>query len=242
MSLPLSRYNAIRERLIFLYNICNNRTYPIFITPEMMMSIDELRDRPEYKQEDFINDSEYYQEYQERRLTIPKIIDILPNLVNEKQLGFRRPTETLVEIFESIQEYNQLWCELYSKAPEFPTPPLSELRNLELLAYTIFPYYRLIKSYSNNKHLHVKLVDEQASHKANLMGLAQLLGMSAIGSGDSSGISWISHLDTMMGNETSEYESYNHHPVIAQRAVADSLAAPSQNQSVHNLGEWEFKG
>lgn len=239
MSLPLSRYNFIRERLLFLFNILNNRLYTVFVTPKMLMSIEELRDRPEYTQEGYANDPGQYDEYQERLYKIPQIIDFLPNLVSEDELAFRDPNHNIVEIYESIQEYLQLWCELFNKAPEFPIPPIDELRNLELLAYTIFAKYRAIKSYLNNSHLYRKVIDEQAANKANLAGLAQLLGMNAIGTGDDrSGINWISHLDEIQPGDYGA-SGFSDHPILTHKAVADSLAAP---EGVHNLGEWSFKG
>lgn len=238
MSLPLSRYNFIRERLLFLFNILNNRLYTVFVTPKMLMSIEELRDRPEYTQEGFVNDPGQYDEYQERLFKIPQIIDFLPNLVSEDELAFREPNHNIVEIYESIQEYLQLWCELYSKAPEFPLPPMDELRNLELMAYTIFTKYRSIKSFLNNRKFTTTLIDEKAAEKANLMGLAALFGMSGLGAEEKSGINWISHLD---GIQPGEYGGggFGDHPILTHKAVADSLASP---ESVHNLGEWTFKG
>lgn len=238
MSLPLSRYNFIRERLLFLFNILNNRLYTVFVTPKMLMSIEELRDRPEYTQEGYANDPGQYDEYQERLYKVPQIIDFLPNLVSEDELAFRDPNHNIVEIYESIQEYLQLWCELFNKAPEFPIPPIDELRNLELLAYTIFAKYRAIKSFLNNAHLYRKAVDEKAANKANLAGLAQLLGMSAIGTGEKSGVHWVSHLDEIQPGDYGA-NSFNDHPIFTNKAVADSLASP---EGVHNLGEWTFKG
>jgi len=237
VSLPLSRYNFIRDRIFFLFNILNNRLYAVYVTPKMLMSIEELRDRPEYTQDGFVNDPNHYDEYQERLYKIPQIIDILPNLVSEKELGFRDPNNAIVEIYESIQEYLQLWCELFHKAPEFPLPPMDELRNLELMAYSVFGEYKRIKSYLNNAHVYRKVIDEKAANRANLLGLAQLFGMAAAGSTTEDGISWFSHLD---GIQQAEFggTSFADHPILTNKAVADSLATPD---SVHNLGEWVFK-
>lgn len=241
MSLALSRYNSIRERILFLYNILNNRLYTVCVTPTMLMSIDDLRDRPEYSQDDFLNDTGYYEEYQERTFTIPRIIDILPNMVSEKQLGFRNANHAVTEIYESIQEYLQLWCELYNKAPEFPLPPMDELRNLELLAYTLFSDYKAIKGYTNNKHLYRSVKDEQEANRRGLMGLMGLMGLNAIGKGDGDdGISFVSHLDSIQQTNYGSIDvPLSDNPIITRKAVVDSLSTPD---SVHNLGEWVFKG
>lgn len=243
MSLGLSRYNVIRERIFFLYNILNNRLYKVMVTPTMMMSIDEMRDRPQYYQEDFVNDTTYYEDYQERDLTIPKIIDILPNMVSERQLGFRDANSAVIEIYESIQEYIQLWCELVNKAPEFNMPPLDELRNLELLAYTIFDDYKSIKGYIDTKHLYAKVKDEEEANKRNLAGLRFLLSLTSMNSGKEpeDGIVFISHLDDFQGAGYHQASStLNDHPIIAKKAVVDSLSSPES--SIHNLGDWTFKG
>jgi len=41
MTMPHSRYEFVRERLIFLYNILQNRTYRIWIAPEKLMTLDQ---------------------------------------------------------------------------------------------------------------------------------------------------------------------------------------------------------
>lgn len=242
MSLPLSRYNFIRSRLIELYNILNNRLYGVYLTPKMMMTLDQLRDRVEYTQEGFANDFHYLEDYQERKLTIPKIIDLLPNMVSEDELGFRNPNKVVVEIYESIQEYIQLWVELYRNAPEFPTPSLDELRQLELLAYTLFGKYKRIKPFLQNAETRRFAKDADTAHKRNLAVLASLLSFTPMGH-DDGGISFISHLDDiqpspMMGDGM----EFNAHPVIASKAVADSLISTPTPDISHELGDWFFKG
>lgn len=240
MSLALSRYNYIRERLIFLYNILNNRLYTVCVKPSMLMSIEELRDRPFYYQEDFVNDTGYYDEYQERKFTIPKIIEILPNLMDGERPRFRNANEAVTEIFESIQEYLRLWVELVSKANEFQMPPMSELRNLELLAYSVFDDYKAIKGFNDSRHLYRQVKNDEEANRRNLVGLGVLLGMNAVGYGDDTGLSFISHLDAIDGNQYSQLSAdLSAHPIITKKAVTDSLSVP---ESVHDLGEWVFKG
>lgn len=237
IGLPLSRYNAIRSRLLVLFNILNNRLFEVWLTPQMMMSLEDMRDRPEYTQEGFANDTGYYTEYQNRHMKIPMIIDILPNMASEADIGFNNPTRVIPEIYESIQEYLQLWCELYRKAPEFPCPPMEELRKLELLAYTLFGQYKRIKPYQERREQRMAFKNSQAADKRGVLGLMALLGMKAMGHNDQDGISFISHLDEIHGNVISDDLSFNHHPVITQKAVVDSLAAPTKQA---DLGEWIF--
>lgn len=240
MSLPLSRYKFIRQRLIELYNILNNKTFAVFLTPKMLMNLDQLRDRVEYWQEGFVNDTHYFEDYQERMLKIPKIIDLLPNMVSEDELGFRNPNRVVPEIYESIQEYIQLWCELYRNAPEFPTPSMDELRKLELLAYTLFGMYKRIKPYLQNAEARNAARDGQEAYKRNLAALAGLLRFTPMGHDDDDGLSFISHLDEIAPVSYSPNDlSFNAHPVIATKAIADSLA---DNNVTHELGDWYFKG
>lgn len=237
MSLALSRYQHIRERQLYLFNILNNQTFTVFVTPKMLMSLDELRHRDSFANEGVLGDPYYYDEYQERTMTIPMIIDILPNLVSEKELGFREPNTNITMIYESIQEYLQNWAELVAKETSFKIPPMAELRNLELLAYTIFEAYRGIKETANTQHFYQKQTDEETVKKANLASLSMLLGMNILNHDRNGNVSWISHLDGMSGNKN--YESLSDlgsHPLMTHKAATDSLA--SVTDSVHNLGEW----
>ena len=237
MSIPLSRYNTIRTRLIELYNILNNRSFDVWVTPAMLMSLEELRDREEYSQEGFVGDPNYYNEYQVRRMNVPRIIDILPNLSSEKDLGFREPQIVIPLIYESIQEYICLWCELFKKAPEFPTPSIDELRKLELLAYTLFNFYKRIKPYLDKKKLRELGGDVQEIDKRNLMQLSALFSINAMGTPKAE-ISFVSHLDELFGDDTlNPGLSLSEQPYITNKAVADSLAA---QDTPEDLGPWLF--
>lgn len=239
MSLALSRYNYIRARLLTLFNVINNRIFPVYVTPLMMMSLDEMRDRPEYHQEGFVNDSDYYSTHQIRKLKVPAIIDILPNLASEKDLSFQNANQVIPEIYESIQEYIALWCEIRKNAPEFTTPSTEELRKLELLAYSLFSRYKKIKPYLDKQKHRQVVADNADAEKRNILSLMALFGMKAIGTGKDD-LSFVSHLDELEGNDTSStVESFDNHPFVVAKAVADSL---STVETAKDLGDWIFKG
>ncbi|MNM24603.1 hypothetical protein D3C81_350360 [compost metagenome] len=240
MSIALSRYNYIRERLITLFNVINNRTFPVYITPLMMMSLDEMRDRPEYHQDGFVNDNEFYSTHQVRKLKCPAIIDILPNLSSEKDLSFQNANEVIPQIYESIQEYISLWCELRVNAPEFTTPSTEELRKLELLAYSLFGRYKKIKPYLDKmKHKQVA-ADNADAEKRNILSLMALFGMKAIGTNNDE-LSFVSHLDELEGGDVTAL-SFENQPMITAKAVADSLTNIETPQTIQDLGDWIFKG
>lgn len=234
MSLFLDRYKEIRTRLIKLHKVISNRLYKVYVTPAMRMTVEQIRDRTEYTQEGFVGDSNYFNEYQPIDLTMAGIIDILPNLVNERDLGFMEAHKSVVDIYESIQEYLQLWVELRSKAPEFKIPPINELRNLECLSYSIFPIYKKIKGYLNNTiYLKPVTTEEEAANYA-MMTLESLFGMSAIGRSKDNRINFVSHLNYIDGGD----ELTNAPDVLSRLAISDSIA----QDSVHNLGSWAFGG
>lgn len=235
MSLFLDRYKEIRTRLIYLHRIIAYRLYTVYVTPAMRMTVEQIRDRTEYTQEGFVGDHNYYNEYQPIQLDMASIIDILPNLVNERDLGFLDAHKSVVNIYETIQEYLQLWVELRSKAPEFRIPTINELRNLECLSYSIFPTYKKIKGYLNNS-LYINKppsTEEEAANYA-MMTLESLFGMSAIGRTKDNRIDFVSHLNHIDGGD----ELSNAPDVLSRLAISDSIS----NEDVHNLGSWSFGG
>lgn len=201
MNLLPVRYISIRERLIALFNVLNNRHFSIWIAPKSMMSMEEIRNREEYSAADTIQDKHYFDEPQLRSMKVSQILSYLDNFTSNQEIGFKNPNSTVVEIYESIQEYLSLWCELMLHAPEHQSPPMKELRQLEKLAYIIFPMYKAIKPFVTNKVIRDIGKDDQSLNKQGLMGLGALFTMNNASTLKNRDFSWVSHLDEYEGRQ-----------------------------------------
>lgn len=238
MSMTQSRYMHLRERAFFLYNILNNRMYGVWVAPKTLMSLEEIRDRSITVNEGSIPDANYFNEYQIRKMTVPSIIDLLPNVMGPNDLGFHDAGVAVTEIYESVQEYIALWCEITTHAPEFKTPPLTELRYLETLAYHIFPLYKKIKPYKVDADIERQLRDDKALNRRGLLGLGVLFGYNK----NMGEISFVSHLDAL--NAQDEFvgtdQFIQNAPNIPMPGLADSLA--QLESSTPDATEWLFRG
>jgi len=241
--LDLKRYNYIREEIFRLYNILNNRLYPVRVTPAMMMTVEELRNREIFTRDDVIGDPTRYEEYQEVQMECHRIVKILPNLAKERDLGFSRPNDHIVEIFEAAQSYIRLWVELVTNATEFRPPPLDELRDIESLAYCLYPEYKKIKQY-------LKVCDtfltkeEQAKHvEDSFMSLAALFGMTSLEMDKKDDLDFISYLEGLgidTGRSTVTQEDLSMlNSLTPSEAISDGLFSPQVETS---LPDWSFRG
>lgn len=196
MNILPQRYISIRNRLIELFNILEYRVYPFWIAPEFMMTTDQLRDRYEYVKDGYANDTQYYSQPELRNMEVVKLFKYLENFRDHTNLGYGQANTTVVEIYESIQEYLSLWCELI-RANVWQHPPMSELRNLESIAYLAFPHYRQIKPYRRNQVLNERYKQDQMLQSNGLAGFAALFGMYRLGNSREEEISFVSHLDSL---------------------------------------------
>lgn len=198
MTMQYSRYEFVRERLIFLYNIVQHRAYNVWIAPEKLMTLDQVRSRPVYSQEGFANDHDFYSEKQMRRYRIPQILDLMDNIQNVHDFGFEKPNKTIVEIYDSIIEYIQLWCEIIKNCPEFKAPPFKELRELENFAYILFGEYKRIKPFVKRENNRKQYEMDQQLEDSGLAGFRALFGMASMHSQAHKGeLSFYSHLDEL---------------------------------------------
>jgi hypothetical protein len=239
--LTLSRYNQIREEIFRLYNILNNRLYPVRVTPVMMMTVEELRNRETFTRDETIADPTRYEDYQEIRMECHRMIEILPNLVKERDLGFANPNDHIVEIFESAQNYLRLWVELVTNATEFRPPPLDELRAIESLAYCLYPEYKKIKQYLLVRDSY-KTKEEQAQHvEDGFMSLAALFGMTSHDMAKKDSLAFISHLEDLgidTGRSTVSQEDYDVlQSITPVNTINDGLFSPEVSSELPN---WTF--
>lgn len=183
MSLLPERYAAIRERLVELFPSISTKTYSFFIKPSSLLSVEQLRERETFTASETIGDSGYFEEYQDRNMTIPMILKILPNFLDTSELGFKNAGRDVPLIYENIQEYIGLWVELMLNEPLVNHPPLEELRALEGFAFFIYSVYRRIKPFVTNQENSEQFKNEAALNKQGLMGLGALMSLNSMGSG-----------------------------------------------------------
>lgn len=246
--LDIRRYNAIREELITLHNILNNRLYPVRLTPSMMMTVEELRNRETLMNDGMISAGDHYEDYMEVQMECHRIIGILPNLVRERDLGFARPNDHIVEIFESAQQYLRLWVELASNTGEFRIPPLDELRDIESLAYTLYPEYKKIKQYFQLKGFYDRKEDKNREAQDGFLSLAALFGIqSGVDGHRDNSVDFISHLEGLgidTGRSTVSQEDLSAIQLaMPTEAITDSLFTPQIEQAFpeNGLPSWDFK-
>lgn len=239
--LDLKRYAFIREEIFRLYNILNNRLYPVRVTPVMMMTVEQLRNRENFTRDDSIADPTRYEDYQEIQMECWRMIEILPNLVKERDLGFAKPNDHIVEIFESAQSYLRYWVELVTNATEFRPPPLDELRDIEALAYCLYPEYKKIKQYLLVRDSYLSKEDQAKQVEDGFMSLAALFGMMAPDMAQKDPLDFISHLEGLgidTGRSTVSQEDFsvlqNLGPV---NSVNDGLFSP---EAPSELPSWTF--
>lgn len=241
--LDIRRYNAIREELIKLHNILNNRLYPVRVTPSMLMTVDELRNRETFMRDDVISAGDHYEDYMEIQMECHRIVKILPNLVRERDLGFARPNDHIVEIFESAQQYLRLWVEVASNAGDFRIPPLDELRELESLAYALYPEYKKIKKFFQLKDYYGNKEEKARQEQDAFLSLAALFGLqSGVDGARDDSVDFISHLEGLgidTGRSTVSQEDLSAIQLaMPTESVTDGLFSP---QIDHGLPDWDFK-
>lgn len=239
--LDLKRYNFIREEIFRLYNILNNRLYPVRVTPVMMMTVEELRNRETFTRDDAIGDPYVYEDYQEIQMECHRIVKILPNLVKERDLGFAKPNDHIVEIFESAQSYLRLWVELVTNATEFRPPPLDELRDIESLAYCLYPEYKKIKQYLLVRDSYLSKEEQAKEVEDGFMSLAALFGMTPHDMAKKDNLDFISYLEGLgidTGRSTIVQEDFSALSALnSASTVNDGLFTP---EAPVDLPNWTF--
>lgn len=206
MKMLYPRYGAVRNRLIELYGILNHNVFGVWVAPKSLMTLEDLRGRYHNNQAGFANDHNYYDEPQLRQMKIPQVLYFLPNITSPDELGFNKANETVPLIYESIQEYLSLWCEMIRTVPEFKSPPREELRQLENLAYMLFPLYERIKPFVVNQAIREAGKDDRRQEGQGLASLGMLFTMTPmLNKGIGQEISFVSHLDELEGHENNAY-------------------------------------
>ena len=240
-----TRYTTVREKILTLFNILNNRQFPVWIAPKTLMSTEQLRERYELSQPGFANDHGYYGDPQLRKMKIPQLLDIMDNVTSHEDLGFNKAVDVVTEIYESIQEYIALWCELMRAQAVRDYPPREELRKLESLAFLIFPLYKRIKPFKVNEAIRQAGKQDSKLMGQGLATMGMLFQIARMGSGPGeTEISFISHIDTLEAAEINDY-NIEHGPVnmgnfypTAMTPMSDSLMSLD---TLPDNNDWIFK-
>ena len=238
-----SRYCYVRERIFELYNIIANRAYPVWIAPRNMMSLEQLRDRSEYTQDGFANDVDFYNTQQLRQMKIPQMVDLLEHITTPSDIGFSNANKVVVEIYESIQEYIRLWCEIITSNMGLSSPPRTELRALESLAYLIFPVYKSVKPFTINQNNREKFKNDTALEKRGLAGFGVLFAMGGMNGptepNEYSFVSYLDDLDNVSADFTMSEAPSTGPSFLGGSSLADTIANLDRDDSNNN---WIFRG
>lgn len=226
--MTFARYDFIRNRLMTLYNLVQHRGYRVYIAPEKMMTLDQIRTRPTYTQEGFANDTNYYSEKSMRVMRIPQIIAYMENFDSPDDIHFEKYNKSVVEIYEGLTEYVALWCEIIKNAPDFKAPTFTELRELESLAYLLFNTYKRIKPFVKREAERRQYAQDEQLEGKGLAGFRALFGMASMTNqvlnGTKDGISFFSPIDELMGISSHE----------ANDTINQGPAAPMWNPAPFN--------
>lgn len=194
----LGRYNYISRRLSELYNMIQHRQFTVWVLPTLFMDIDELRSRPTYYRDDHVGDHSFYETPQSRSMTVAQLVDLLPNMTKETDIGWLQANTVVPQLYEGIQEYIMLWCEIITQVPEVPHPSLEELKLLENFAFILFNPYSQIRPMLDE----LERQNMTSEHrKMENMGLASWMGLfKQEGMGfkrTAEGISFVSYIDQL---------------------------------------------
>lgn len=179
------RYMHVRSELIRLYEIITQRTYTVVIPATHFLSLKQL----EYLEDNPpLTGFESLDIPMERPFTIARILDAFKIMGESVRVDFRYARRDIPEIYETIQEYIRLWCEIKTDISYLQTPPLEELEMLERLSRYIFTAYSHYYYEKVNKTFDVSTTEE-------LTLLDVFKGKMMFGDSMDEGLSFISYVD-----------------------------------------------
>ena len=128
--------------------------------------------------------------------------------------------------------------------PEFKSPPREELRQLENLAYMLFPSYMKIKPFVVNQAIRDAGKDDRRQEGMGLASLGMLFTMTPmLNKGVGQEISFVSHLDELDSHENTAYMVDHQAPApgnfFPTRVSVDSLSRVEVQQDTN---DWIFRG
>lgn len=224
------RLQAVKNRLIELHTVLTQRGYPFNIFPSHLMTTEQIRDRATFTKEGHVNDTEFYERTQTRSMTIVVAVDCLDNVTKDQPLTVDNPHTNVIAIYETIQEYNSLWYELYhTKSGYFSINPL-EMKSLERMSFYLYPTYKEIKAYLRYSKEYAQGRSDEALLGTGLAGLGEILSMPGYSQKEKGGgKGFISYYDLCM----SDISNYNQHdPISAVMPYTDIYAEAEKMDSI----------
>lgn len=208
-----TRYTLIRERLVALYRIITEKTYPVYIARSQLMTLEHLK---RLQKADPIGGMDRYKEITERPLTIERLSQAFEIMGEELDLDFAKPHRDCVEVYNTIQEYNRLWVEIMTDFSWLPAVNIKELEYLEGISRHVFSWYR-----------EKMLIDRQLAFTGGRplseVTLTDILrGTMVHGSGQDD-VSFVSYVD-IYKSATNQYGAFG-----------DTYSRPIEPQSIHDF-------
>lgn len=151
------RYMHVRSELMRLYTVLTEQTFTVIMPASHFLTLKQL----EYLEENPpLTGFETLDIPTERPFTIARILDAFKIMGGDVRIDFRYPRKDIPVIYESIQDYIRLWCEIKEAVGYLQTPPIEELEQIEQLAryvYTAYTHYHYEKI---NKQFNVNVTSE----------------------------------------------------------------------------------
>lgn len=133
------RYNVVRARLIELHQVITEYTFEVVAPPSTFLQLKELKNIDKTAS---LMGTERIGIAVQRPMTITKMTIALGLNGVDAPMSFRYPSKDIPVIFESIQEYIQLWLEIKVDWGWFESARLEELEELEAVAKFVFTPYK----------------------------------------------------------------------------------------------------
>ncbi len=191
----ISRYQHIRSRLIDLHAQLSLQPYQIYLPRQFLYTLDELDEIERVSFDGGNYDKGELTRPQLHQFTVADLIDIIPNLDKPGRMGYKTPNRDSIIIYESVQEYISLWCEIISQCPEYSHPPLEELYGLEGVAKWAYYTYADAKAYVTYKEEKNQMAQTYRDPIVNVLMALSTGGKLGNGQQEES---FISHLDLLM--------------------------------------------
>lgn len=199
--MEITRYRALREELIQLYNVLTYQYFYMFFPRSALLSLEEL-ENTEYRNTTGTYDRTALSRPELQKVTIETLIDVIPNVQDFKMIGYRNPKDAIT-IYESVQRYLTLWCDVITELPEFAVPPIKKLYQLESVAEWAFTQYKIEILMREEAEGKVGDIDSTFPLISLLGGLTTSLNYKK---GD---LSFVSHLDSRLPSGFQSFKPNN---------------------------------
>lgn len=195
-----------RKKLIQLYKVIQFTGFDLIVAKQFRMTIEELEGREHISFNGSVPDTGLYNRAVLTNLTIPMMVDIIPNLPTPGHMGYRNPARDSIIIYESIQEYLNIWCNVIRDCAEFAHPTIQELYELELVAqwaYNAYQEYYYQKAIKENKDF------LSLNHPEPIHGILRLLLQHGTTEKPKEELSFVSKVDQLLEDKPNLKVNYD---------------------------------